>query len=226
MFRRSPRAAALWAAAAVAATVTAALVASDLATIHRRAGDLGPVVGAVVATRDLPLGTTIAARDVTERRVHRSQLPPRALVGPVGVRGRVVAVPVVRGSYVTAAHLSPARRNGLDGSLPPGMRAMRVVVTNALVVRPGAAVDVLATFDTSGAADAKSATVVVAAGVQVLATDTASGRAGAGGAGGASGDTSGVTLLVDAEDARRLAFAEANGVVTIALVPPEDAARH
>ena len=33
-------------------------------------------------------------------------------------------------------------------------------------------------------------------------------------------------VSVDALRARRLAFAEANGVVTIALVPPEDAARH
>jgi hypothetical protein len=34
----------------------------------------------------------------------------------------------------------------------------------------------------------------------------------------------GVTLLVPEEDAPRLAFAAAAGVVTLALVPPEDAA--
>jgi Flp pilus assembly protein CpaB len=223
MFRRSPRATALWAAATVVALVTAGVVASDLAKIHRRAAALGPVVAAVVADRELALGTTIAAHDVTEHAVHRSQLPRGAVEGAARVVGRVVAVPVVRGGYVTEANLTPARRTGLDGSVPPGMRAMRVVVTNAVAVRPGAAVDVLATFDTSGASGAgqgASATVVVAAGVQVLGADAAPEK------NGSRGDTLGVTLLVDADDARRLAFAEANGVVTIALVPPEDAARH
>jgi Flp pilus assembly protein CpaB len=33
-----------------------------------------------------------------------------------------------------------------------------------------------------------------------------------------------VTLLVDPRQARALADAQANGVVTLALVPPEDAA--
>jgi Flp pilus assembly protein CpaB len=169
MFRRSPRAVALWAGAIVVAVATAGLVASDLAAIHRRARSLGPV----------------------------------------------------EAGYVLAANLAPARRTGLDGSLPPGMRALRVVATNAPAVRPGAAVDVLATFGAAsadGARDAAASTTVVAAGVQVLRVDPAAAR------NGARDDTQGVTLLVDADDARRLAFAEANGVVTIALVPPEDAA--
>ena len=58
----------------------------------------------------------------------------------------------------------------------------------------------------------------MAAGVVVVGVDAEATRAGA------HGDTFGITLLVDADDAERLAFAEANGVVTIALVPPEDAA--
>jgi pilus assembly protein CpaB len=220
MFRRSPRALALWGAAGIVALVTAVVVASDLAAIHRRAADLGPVVTAVVATRDLPLGTTARASDLVERAVHRSQLPEGALEGSRAVAGRVITVPVVRGGFVTAANLAPRHRNGLDGAVPPGMRAMRVIVTNALRPRLGAAVDVLATFDTGGGGSgATSSTVVVAAGVVVVGLDAEAGRAGA------RGDTLGVTLLVDADDAQRLAFAEANGVVTIALVPPEDAAR-
>ena len=42
MPRRSPRALALWGAAAVVAVVTATVVAGDLAALHRRAADLGP----------------------------------------------------------------------------------------------------------------------------------------------------------------------------------------
>ena len=37
------------------------------------------------------------------------------------------------------------------------------------------------------------------------------------------GDGVGVTLLVTEDEARGLAFAAANGVLTLALAPPEDA---
>jgi Flp pilus assembly protein CpaB len=98
------------------------------------------------------------------------------------------------------------------------MRAVRIVVTDALRPRPGAAVDVLASYDPGAAgASRNDATFVVADGVVVLGTDE---RAGSGnGRAGALG----VTLLVDPEQARELADAEANGVITLALVPPEDA---
>jgi Flp pilus assembly protein CpaB len=98
------------------------------------------------------------------------------------------------------------------------MRAMRVVVTDAVDPRPGAAVDVIATYDPAAAeAAGDDTTVIVAAGVTVLGTDrrasSGSGRSGA----------RGVTLLVDPGQATALADAQANGVVTLALVPPEDA---
>jgi Flp pilus assembly protein CpaB len=103
------------------------------------------------------------------------------------------------------------------------MRAIRVTVSGALPPRPGAAVDVLASFDsrTADTASGESgdpSTVVVAAGVRVLRTDTR--------AGGGTGrtDALGVTLLVDRDVAERLADAQANAVLTLALVPPEEAA--
>ena len=119
---------------------------------------------------------------------------------------------------VGAGSLAPTRRTGLDGVVPDGMRAMRVVVTDALTPRPGAAVDVLATYDPTGSGS-DGGTIVVAAGVTVLGTDRRGG-AGAGRTGAA-----GVTLLVDPDQAAALADAQANGVVTLALVPPEEAAR-
>ncbi|HYV58691.1 MAG TPA: hypothetical protein VFA62_01355 [Acidimicrobiia bacterium] len=68
--------------------------------------------------------------------------------------------------------------------------------------------------------------MVAARGVLVLGTDDepaavedrAGGRDNRGGSAGV-----GVTLLVAEDDAPRLAFAAAAGVVTLALVPPEDA---
>lgn len=217
MYRRSPRAIALRAAAATVAVVTAVVVASDLAALHRRARDLGPERVAAVARRDLHVGDTVRPGDVTVRRVHESQLPPSAARGDVV--GRVVAVPVLRGTFVATRNLAPRARTGLDGAVPPGMRAIRVTVSGALRPRVGAFVDVLASFapDVVGSLGGTHATVVVAVGVLVLDTDD---RA-AGGTG--RGDALGVTLLVTRDDAERLADAQANAVLTLTLVPPEEA---
>jgi Flp pilus assembly protein CpaB len=149
--------------------------------------------------------------------VRRAQLPSGVITGRAAAVGRVVAVPVLDGAYLVQRALAPARRTGLDGVVPTGMRAMRVVVTDALAPRPGAAVDVLATYDPSSSGS-EGGTVVVAAGVTVLGTDRR------GGAGTGRTGTAGVTLLVDPDQATALADAQANGVVTLALVPPEDAA--
>ena len=81
----------------------------------------------------------------------------------------------------------------------------------------------LVTFESSDVAGGSAPTVVAARGVLVLGTDetdaaveTRTGDRNAAGIG--------VTLLVTEDDAPRLAFAAAAGVVTLALVPPEDAA--
>lgn len=220
MLRRSPRALALRAAALVLAVVTAVVVASDLASLHRRAGDLGPERAAVTATRDLAVGDTVERDDLAVRKVHASQLPNGVVHDVDGAMRRVVTVPVLRGAYVARRNLAPRHRTGLDGVVPEGMRAIRVTVSGSLRPRVGAAVDVLASFD-ARRADATSAaptTVVVAAGVRVLGTDTrASGGTG-------REDALAVELLVDRDDAELLADAQANGVLTLSLVPPEEAA--
>lgn len=220
MLRRSPRALALRAAALVVAVVTAAVVASDLAALHRRARDLGPERDAIVAVHDLAVGDTVERSDLAVRHIHQSQLPDGVARDTAGALGRVVVVPVLRGGYVAARNLAPRRRAGLDGIVPEGMRAIRVTVSGALRPRAGAAVDVLASFDarSSGTSGDTPATVVVAAGVLVLGTDTrASGGTG-------RTDALGVTLLVGRDEAERLADAQVNGVLTLALVPPEEAA--
>jgi pilus assembly protein CpaB len=221
MLRRSPRAFALRTVAVIVTIATAAVVASDLASLHRRARDLGPEVDALVARRDLPVGATVGASDVSGRPVHTSQLPDGVIVRRGDALGRVVATPVLRGDFVTARHLAPRRRTGLDGIVPADMRAIRVTVSGALRPRAGAAVDVLASFDAPNGASSNDspATVVVAGGVLVLGTDVhVSGGTG-------RGDALGVTLLVSRDAAARLADAQANGVLTLALVPPEEAAR-
>jgi Flp pilus assembly protein CpaB len=220
MSHRSPRALALWGAAALVAVVTATVVASDLASLHRRASEFGPEVHAVVATTDLAMGTRLGSADVRTRSVHRSQLPIGALVDVAEARGRVVAVPVLRGNFVVARSLAPRGRTGLDGVLPTGTRAIRVDVANATVARVGASVDVIASY--AGDSGRPAQTVVVASGALVLGADDR----GTGGTGGTGRSGAGVTVLVDVQEAYDLADAQANGVLTIALVPPEEATRH
>jgi Flp pilus assembly protein CpaB len=226
MSRRSPRAVILWLGAVAVAVATAALVATDLAALHRRAHSLGALRPVAVATRDLSLGTMIRRGDITTRSVHRSQLP-RGTLSPSAAERRVVAVPLVRGAFVVDGNLAPRGRTGLDGAIPPGMRALRIVARDALRPPVGSSVDVLVTFESSdGAAAGGAPTVVAARGVLVLGTDDApaaveAGTAGRDGSG--QGGGLGVTLLVTEDDAPRLAFAAAAGVVTLALVPPEDA---
>jgi Flp pilus assembly protein CpaB len=211
----------LWLAAIIVAIGTAALVASDLATLHRHATALGDERDAVVATHALTLGTILGPGDVSTRRIHSSQLAPGVLMSADAAIGRVVTVPLVRGSFVASPNLAPRRRAGLDGALPVGTRAMRVVVTESVHPRRGAAVDVFATLEQQGTVDPTTddgaqPALVLAAAVPVLDRD-----AGAAGADGR--DTFGVTLLVTPRQARALAFAATHGVITLALVPPEEA---
>lgn len=219
-------------AAVIVVITTAALVASDLAELHRRAQDFGSPRPAVVARRDLPVGTTIDRRDVTTRTIYSSQLPPGVLDDARAAVGRVVTAPMLRDSFVGRRNVAPRHRSGLDGAIPEGMRALRIVVTDAVRPRVGAAVDVIASFESSvqsdpfasssedDASDASSeltlgSATVLADGVLVLGTDAASSSDGA--------PARGVTLLVSPRQARDLVFAMTHGFVTISIVPPEDA---
>lgn len=212
MLRRSPRALGLWIGAITLAIVTGAMVAGDLAALHRRARNLGPQRRVVVARAALPLGATVTPADVGTRRVHASQLPAGVFTGIDHVVGRVVRVPVVRNGFVHRAHLAPRTRRGLAGALPEGTRAARVEIEHGLRPPAGSAVDVFVSYASgsdafgTGRSSGSGATLVVG-GAVVLDTTT-----------------DGVTLMVDADRAAALADASARGTLFLALVPPEDAA--
>ena len=103
-----------------------------------------------------------------------------------------------------AGQLAPDGRRGLAALLPPGSRA--VAVPNG---RPGLAlvrgdqVDVLATFDPAGVSDGAPPTFPVALGALVVDV----------------GDES-ASVAVSPDEAARVAFALASGVVTLALAAP------
>jgi len=218
MLRRSPRAVLLWTAAVVIAVVTAAYVADILVSLRHQDQAFGRVHTVVVATRDLPLGRRVQARDLTDRQVRGEGGEPGAVTGPAGVIGRVVAVPLLRGAVVTGRHLAAHRRDGRDGTVPAGRRSMRVVIEGGVRPRPGDPVDLYATFDPQTIGQDVEPTLTIAHAVPVIAVDRANGSAV-----GESGAAIGVTVLVTPDEAKRLAFATAAGTLALAIAPPEEA---
>jgi Flp pilus assembly protein CpaB len=65
MFRRSPRAALLWAGAFLVAGVTAAIVISSISSLRHQDSAYGRLHSIVIARRDLPLGTRISRPDAS-----------------------------------------------------------------------------------------------------------------------------------------------------------------
>jgi Flp pilus assembly protein CpaB len=117
---------------------------------------------------------------------------------------------------VFAHHLAAADRSGVDGIVATGERAVHVTPADGFRPPRGAIVDVLAAFDPTAVVvdGARDSAVIVASGARVVAVDdrTATDDANAG-----------VTLLVTESEARVLAFAAANGDLTLAIAPPESA---
>ena len=214
MFRRSPRAVLLWTAAVLVAVVTAVLVAGTLSSLRHQDAAYGRLHPVLVARRDLPVGTRVHRADVSVRRVRGEAPAADPLTAAARAAGRVVRVPVLRGSVLTARHLAAPGRTGTGATVPAGRRAVRLVVEHGLRPAPGDLVDVLATFDPQTLGDDQDPTVLVAAAVPVLAVDD---RAG-------TSDTVGVTVLVTPRQAGRLAFSSAAGTIALALAPPEAAA--
>lgn len=216
MLRRSPRAALLWCAALVVAVATAVWVGDTLASLRRQDTRYGNVVEFVVARRDLPIGRVVHHADLAMIHARGAARPPGALSARTAAAGRVLVTAVLRGQAVTSRHLASRGRDGHDGVVAPGWRAMRVVVADTPRLHVGDHVDVYATFDPGQISADADPTLTVADAVPVLSLDPTD--VGTGGA-----RTTGVTLMVDVDEAPRLAYATANGVLSLALVPPEEA---
>lgn len=210
--RRSPRSLLAWSAALLVAVITIVVVFSDLATLHRRARDFGAPHPVLVAAHDLALGATLGASDVREISRYAAATPANAVVDVDDAVGRVVAVPVLAGSVLLEPHLTERDRDGLSGLVPFGYRAVRIRPDDGLRPPVGAVVDALVALDPTLSERREGEIVARAARVLAVEADD-----------DALADGAGVTLLVTEDEARGLAFAAANGVLTLALAPPEDA---
>jgi pilus assembly protein CpaB len=117
---------------------------------------VGPLVGVLVAARDLPADARVSARSVTIRQVPARYVAPDALGSAGQVEGARTAVPVAAGSYLTASHFrgtGSAGEPGADRGLGRGERTVEVGVTGGSGLAQagaGARVDVVVSTEPGG----------------------------------------------------------------------------
>jgi pilus assembly protein CpaB len=223
--------------------LSAGLVAAAAAVGLRVLAPVPPrLVPLVVAAHDIPAGHRLAASDVRVAEWLRGTGPGRAMAQVGGAVGRVSAGPLAAGSAVTDADLLGP---GLLTGQPPGLLAVPVRVAESAaagLVQPGDRVDVIAVAGSGGSAGSAGSagsgssgsgggSGAVVTGVVVLAEPAAGATGGdsgglpggfAGGAGAVAGSTLDGTVIVvgvPLGDAERLARAQANGQLSLAVHP-------
>lgn len=195
------------------------------ALAHQATGRVeAPTTAVVVAARALPVGRRLTAEDVrvVQWPAHLPVEHAFASVAAVIDRGLLVAVeanePIV--AHRLAAQGAGA---GLPPTIPAGMRAVSVKVDEVIgvagFVLPGTRVDVLAT--TRDARGEERTTHLVAGNIQVLAAGTRYEQERAQTETKPLPSTV-VTLLVTPADAQRVALAQAEGELKLALRNPLD----
>ena len=182
-----------------------------------------PTQPVVVASADLSLGTAIKKEDLTVMQFPQGAAPEGSFSQPAELIGRGLIVPVVKNEPILTAKLASKEAGaGLPPVIPEGMRAVSVrvneVVGVAGYVLPGTRVDVVATQSPT---DKKQDTIskVVLSNVQVLTAGT---RMEQDQEDAKPVQVTVVTLLVNPEQAERLALASTEGKIQLALRNPLD----
>lgn len=172
--------------------------------------DWGRTASVVVVTGEVEAGQPITEADVEHRSLPRAVIPDRAVIeSPVG---RVAIVDLYPGEVLVTGRVAPDGLSGAAALLPPGTRALAVPTgpgTPPLAV--GDTVDVLAGFDPLLVVPSAEGTDPTGTEAVVPARPLVSGAAVVAVADGS------VTVAVLAVDAPRVAFAVAQGAVTLAL---------
>ena len=177
----------------------------------------------VVAAADLELGTALKKEDLKVVQFPQGAAPEGAFTQTNDLLGRGLIVPIVKNEPILGAKLASKEAGaGLPPVIPEGMRAVSVrvneVVGVAGYVLPGNRVDVVATASPT---DSRSDTTskVVLSNVQVLTAGT---RMEQSDAENKPMQVTVVTLLVNPEQAERLALASTEGKIQLALRNPLD----
>ena len=187
-----------WLLAAALAALTTLLVAGLVGRAEAAVSRWGVLRPVVVATSDVAAGEEIASGDLAVEERPASLLPAGALEeSPVG---RVATAAITAGEVVVRSRVAPGGVGRLAALLPPGGRGMAIPLDRTpMALAVGDVVDLLATFDPRVAGDGDP-TFPVARGAVVIDV----------------GEDA-VTVAVGESEAPPVAFALANGIVTLAL---------
>jgi pilus assembly protein CpaB len=182
-----------------------------------------PTQPIVVASADLQLASELKSDDLRVVQWPKGEAPEGAFSSPGDLIGRGLIASVVRNEPILPSKLSPIEAGaGLPPVIPPGMRAVSVRVNEVIgvagYVLPGTRVDVLATTSPTQQVQDMTSKVVLS-NIQVLAAGT---RLEHDQKDGKPVQVSVVTLLVNPEQAERLALAATEGKVQLALRNPLD----
>jgi pilus assembly protein CpaB len=132
---------------------------------------------ALVATRDLSVGTRIQDSDIATRQINPASVPAGVLKASDQAVGQVVSSPILEGQFVDARQVAPSRNASLLGTgldVPAGYRIIGLPIAPAAavggVLKPGDRVDVMAIPNPTKAATLaeESAPVPVMLGKNVL----------------------------------------------------------
>jgi len=175
------------------------------------------VVSIAVAAVDLAWGKQLASEDLKWERYLEDSLPPGCFRNPEKVEGRVLVFPIKANEPVLESRLAPTsvETGGIAAIVEPGKRAIAVkgdkVIGLSGLIRPGNRVDVLVTLTEPGTK--REVNKLVLQDIQVLATGQ---QLQEGGKGEAS-PVDVYTLQVTPEEGEKLALADAEGRLQLAL---------
>jgi pilus assembly protein CpaB len=176
----------------------------------------------VVAARSMAIGTPLTAEDVKVVMWPAGSPVPGAIGSVKEVVNRGLITAVLQNEPITSNKLASAQAgSGLPPAIPPGMRAMSVKVNDVIGVAgfvvPGSRVDVVVTIRKEN----DGITSTVATNVQVLAAGTRLDQ-GRSETESKPKDSTVVTLMVTPKDAERIALAQSEGQIVLALRNPLD----
>jgi pilus assembly protein CpaB len=172
----------------------------------------------VVAATSLGLGSRLQANELRVIGWPAGQVPAGTFSRLEDCIGRALITQVVENEPILNQKLAPREAGaGLPAAIPEGMRAVSVRVDDVVSVSgftmPGTMVDVLVTGDTGNGGGANSVTRSILEDVRVLAA----GQQIQQDKDGKPQTTAVVTLLVDPEQANKLAMASTNGKIQLSL---------
>ncbi|NUU16906.1 Flp pilus assembly protein CpaB [Cellulomonas humilata] len=170
-----------------------------------------PTSAVVVASREIPAGTTLTSADVRVARFPRSVAPAGAVADPAEVIGGSAAVPLGVGVPVLSGLLADDEVRGPPGTVVATVRFADPAVAGLL--SPGVRVDVLAATPEGGPGGVVATRALV---LPVARQDSPGGALGLSGSGDASVP---VLLAVSPTEAPALAGAAASALLSAVVVP-------